>query len=474
MTKFLNVIDGASVPALSGATAVVVSPVSGRPYAEAADSGIEDVDAACDAARRAFLQWRRTTPVERSRALLSAADALETRAEEICRVEVEDTGKPFASMSNDEIPPTLDQLRFFAGAARMLEGRAVGEYADPSITSAIRREPVGVCAQITPWNYPFMMAVWKWGPAVAAGNTVVLKPSEHTPASTVRMAQILSEVLPPGVLNVVCGGPSVGEALARHAVPAMVSLTGSVRAGRAVAGAAADSVKRVHLELGGNAPVIVFDDVDIADTAEKIAAAGFGNAGQDCTAATRVLVSASVYDDFVAALAKSAEALRTGDPYDPHVDFGPLITEQQLARVRGFLERLGPHAEIVAGGHALDRDGFFHEATVVAGVQQGDEIVQEEVFGPVITVQSFTSEEEAAHLANDVVYGLTASVWTSDHARAQRLVRDLDFGAVSVNAHAPMAAEMPHGGFGISGYGKDLGVYGLEDYTRIKHIAHAF
>ncbi len=470
---FDNVIGGASVGPVAGRRRPVQNPVTGETYAQAAESDAEDIDAACVAATKALLEWGGTTPAERSAAMLRAAALMEDNADELTRIEVADTGKPYATTRDDELPPLIDQVRFFAGACRVMTGLATGDYMERT-TSGIRREPVGVCGQITPWNYPLMMAVWKWAPAIAAGNTVVLKPSELTPASTVRMAELLADVFPPGVLNVVCGGTATGEALVRHPAVAMVSLTGSPRAGREVARAAAERLIRVHLELGGNAPVLIFDDADVTATAEAVAGAAFFNAGQDCTAATRVLVERPAYEAVVTALCAEATRARTGDPFDPGVTFGPLISQDHLDKVEGLLDRLPDHARVVTGGRRIDRPGFFHEATVVAGVAQDDEIVQEEIFGPVITVQAFASETEALEKANDVAQGLCASVWTSDHGRAERMCRGLDFGAVSVNTHAPMTSEMPHGGFGSSGYGKDLSLYGLEDYTRIKHVASAW
>lgn len=470
---FGNVIDGRVVEAASRSRLSSLDPVTEQPWAEAADSGPADVDTACRAAATAFTTWRRTTPRERMDALLAAAGLLAAHADELAELEVRDTGKPRRVVVEDEIPPSLDQVRFFAGAARLLEGRAVGEY-EEGLTSGVRREPVGVCGAITPWNYPFMMAVWKWAPAVAAGNTMVLKPSEQTPASTVRTAELLADVLPAGVLNVVCGGPAAGAALAAHAGVAQVSLTGSVRAGRAVAAAAADRLARTHLELGGNAPAVVFADAHVQAAAEGIAAGAYLNAGQDCTAAARVLVHRDVADAFTSELSAVAATTVAGGPDETDAAHGPLISAEALARVEGLLDRLPARAAIVAGGKRLPRTGWFLPATVVVGVQQDDEIVQAEIFGPVVTVQTFDDEDEALALANGVPYGLTASVWTADHARAMRWLRDLEFGAVSVNTHAPMASEMPHGGFGRSGYGKDLGLYGLEDYTRVKHVAQAF
>jgi betaine-aldehyde dehydrogenase len=465
-----NFIDGKHRESAEGKTAPLINPSTGEEFAQAPISGGADIDAACQAARRAFESWREETPSERSRALLKIADALEDRAEEFVRLESENTGKPIELTMSEEIPPMIDQIRFFAGAARCLEGKSAGEYMR-GYTSFVRREPIGVCAQVTPWNYPMMMAIWKWAPAIAAGNTVVLKPAETTPVTTLKMAEVMAEFLPPGVFNVLCGDRLTGAALISHPIPEMASITGSVRAGMEVAEAAAPQLKRVHLELGGKAPVIVFDDADAESAAEGIAEAGYFNAGQDCTAATRVLAGPKIHDGFLSGLVDRAEATKTGSPSDADVDYGPLNNQDQLAKVEGFLQRAPDHADVVAGGRRVaDRKGFFYEPTVVTGLQQHDEMIQDEIFGPVITVQRFDSEEKALHWANNVEYGLTASVWTKDHGRAMRMSKGLDFGCVWVNCHIPLVAEMPHGGFKHSGNGKDLSMYGLEDYTRIKHV----
>jgi betaine-aldehyde dehydrogenase len=471
-THLRNYINGEFVDAKSGRFSDVIDPCTGEAYLQAPISGPEDVDAAYAAAAAAFESWSQTTPGERANLLLKVADAIEARADELNEAECLNTGKPRARMAEDETPIAADHFRFFAGAARTLEGPTSGEFLADH-TSMIRYEPIGVVGQVTPWNYPMMMAVWKIAPAIAAGNTVVLKPSDTTPAATIKLAEILGEVLPKGVFNVVAGDRETGALVVGHPTAQMVAITGSVGAGMAVAKSAADDLKRVHLELGGKAPVVVFDDVtDLKGAADAIAMAGLYNAGQDCTAACRVLVHESVHDEFVAALTEAAANTVTGDLSSEDALYGPLNNANQLARVSGFFDRVPDHAKVLTGGHRVGDKGYFFAPTVVDGLQQDDEMVQDEIFGPVITVQTFSDEADAVAKANGVRYGLSSSVWTSNHGRAMRVSKRLDFGVVWVNTHIPFVSEMPHGGFKHSGYGKDLSVFGLHDYLRIKHVMH--
>jgi len=464
-----NYIDGAFVTSAGIELLDIVNPTNGEVVAQSPVSSPADVDDAMQAAARAFTTWKRTTPSQRQLMLLKLADAVEGASDELVEAQHRNTGQVREMIAAEEVAVGADQLRFFAGAARILEGKSAGEYMEGH-TSYVRREPIGVVAQVAPWNYPFLMAIWKIGPALAAGNTVVLKPSDTTPESTLVLARLTQGILPDGVLNVVLGTGETGAAMIEHPVPGLVSITGSVRAGIAVATSAAKGLKRAHLELGGKAPAVVFADADLTRSAQAIAEFAFFNAGQDCTAITRVLVQEQVHDEFVEAMVEHTATLRTGNEDDSQNYFGPLNNINHFNAVNAVIDALPAHCSIATGGRRAGEKGYFFEPTIITGAQQDDPVVQQETFGPIVTVQAFATEEEAVELANGVDYALASSVWTSNHGTAMRVSRDLDFGAVWINTHIMLTAEMPHGGFKNSGYGKDLSMYGVEDYTRIKHV----